>query len=63
MDRVLKQMTPTGPELIDRLKKSARQPKTREQRFAQTVSSVFGNQPDGMNLSREEVGERLKNVD
>ena len=63
MNGVLEQMTPTDPELIERLKESARQPKTREQRFAQRVSFVYGNQPEGMNLTREEVEDRLRNMD
>ena len=63
VDGVLKQMAPTDPKLIDRLKESARQPKTREQRFAQKVSFVFGNQPKEMNLTREEVENRLRNMD
>ena len=63
MDGVLKQITPTDPKLIDRLKESAHQPKTREQRFAQRVSFVYGNQPEEMNFTREEVEERLRNMD
>ena len=63
MDRILREITPTDPELIDRLKESARQPKTRQQRFAQRVSFVYGNQPEEMNFTREEVEERLRNME
>ena len=63
MDKVLRQVTPTDPKLIDRLKESARQPKTRQQRFDQRVSFVYGNQPEEMNFTREEVEERLRNME
>ena len=37
--------------------------KTREQRFAQKVSFVYGNQPKEMTFTREEVEEQLRNMD
>lgn len=63
MSKLLTQMTRTDPELIDRLKASASQPQTKEQRFAQKVSFVYGNQGDKMKFTRKEVEERLRNMD
>ena len=63
MSKILTQMTRTDPELIDRLKASVSQPKTKEQRFAQKVSFVYGNQTDKMNFTRKQVEERLRNMD
>ena len=62
MNAVLKKLRRTEPELISRLKKSARQTKTREERFAQKVSFVYGNQAQGMGFSREEVQQRLREM-
>ena len=47
-------------DLVERLRESARQPKTREERFAQRVSFVYGNQPHGMNFTRKEIETRLR---
>ena len=63
MNRVFSQTTQTDPKLIDRLKESARQPKTKKQRFAQRVSFVYGNQPKEMTFTREEVEKQLRNMD
>ncbi len=63
MSKILTQMTRTDPELIDRLKASVSRPKTKEQRFAQKVSFVYGNQTDKMNFTRKQVEERLRNMD
>ena len=41
MNAVLKKMVRTDPQLVSRLEESARQTKTREQRFAQKVSFVW----------------------
>ena len=63
MTDILKHVEPTDPDLIDRLTKSASQPKTLKQRFAQRVSFVYGNQPKGMNFTREEIENKLRNMD
>jgi hypothetical protein len=63
MNAVLKKMVRTDPQLVSRLEESARQTKTREQRFAQKVSFVYGNQPKEMTFTREEVEEQLRNMD
>ena len=59
---LLKELRETDPEFTRRLKAAARRPRTPEERFRQRVSFVFGNQPKGMDFTREEIEKHLKDM-
>jgi len=52
-------MPKTDAALLERLKESARQGVSREERAKQRVSFVYGNLPYGSKISREDVERQL----
>ena len=59
---VVVELTADEEQLLKKLKKSAGQRLTSDERFERKVSFVYGNQPSSMNMTREEVARRLKEM-
>ena len=59
---LLKELRQTDPELTRQLEESARRPRSPEERFRQRVSFVYGNQPKGMDFTREEIEKHLRDM-
>lgn len=56
------ELTADEVQLLKKLKKSAGQRPNSHERFERKVSFVYGNQPSSMNMTREEVARRLKEM-
>ena len=59
---LLKELRETDPEFTRQLEAAARKPRSPEERFRQRVSFVFGNQPNGMDFTREEIEKHLRDM-
>ena len=59
---LLKELRETDPEFTRQLETAARTPRSPEERFQQRVSFVFGNQPKGLDFTREEIEKHLRDM-
>jgi hypothetical protein len=50
----------TDASLIERLRKAAEKPITKDELARQRVSFVFGNLPDNSGITREQVSQKIK---
>ena len=63
VDVRLDKMKATDPEIHRRIREAVAKPRTKEERFEQKVSWVYGNQPREMNLTRERIREIILDMD
>ena len=63
VDVRLDKMKTTDPEIHRRIREAVAKPRTKEERFEQKVSWVYGNQPREMNLTREKIREIILDMD
>lgn len=60
---LLEELKERDPEFTRQLKAAAQGRRTQQERFEQRVSFVYGNQPKELNFTREQIEERLKQMD